>query len=150
MTLEQEQDLKTHLEAIAQILYDESDPEAMKTLFKDRFECSAANSGTRDRPELGSFLFKRLLERRQVSPEEWKALWGTTEITSRQAEKLGFLPYRKLSPHLENCFLRLSATVSYEQPQDVAYLRSIRVPAKIQQCLVHRQTFALPRIEELI
>lgn len=32
MTPEQEQALKAHLEAIAQILYDESDPEAMKTL----------------------------------------------------------------------------------------------------------------------
>lgn len=32
MTPEQKQVLKAHLKAIAQILYDESDPEAMKTL----------------------------------------------------------------------------------------------------------------------
>lgn len=32
MTPEQEQALKAHLKAIAQILYDDSDPEAMKTL----------------------------------------------------------------------------------------------------------------------
>jgi len=36
------------------------------------------------------------------------------EITTRQAEKLGVAPYRQLSPHLENCCLRLSANVSYE------------------------------------
>jgi hypothetical protein len=59
------------------------------------------------------------------------------------------LPYRQLSPHLENCCLRLSATVSYEQAeQDIAYLTGIRIPAKTQQRLVHRQTFELPKVEQ--
>lgn len=76
---------------------------------------------------------------------------GRLEITSRQAEKLAVLPYRQLSPHLENCCLRLSANVSYEQAeQDMAYLTGIRIPAKTQQRLVHRQSFALPSIEESI
>ena len=76
---------------------------------------------------------------------------GELEITSKQADKLAVLPYRQLSPHLENCCLRLSATVSYEQAeQDIAYLTGIRVPAKTQQRLVHRQTFALPSIEQPI
>jgi hypothetical protein len=43
MTPEQEQALKSHLEAIAQILYDESDSEAMKTRLRDRIDCAAAN-----------------------------------------------------------------------------------------------------------
>lgn len=61
------------------------------------------------------------------------------------------MPYRQISPHLENCCLRLSANVSYEQAQqDVAYLTGIRVPAKTQQRIVHRQTFALPSIEQSI
>ena len=76
---------------------------------------------------------------------------GKLEITSRQAEKLAVLPYRQLSPHLENCCLRLSANVSYEQAeQDMAYLTGIRIPAKTQQRLVHRQRFALPSIEQCI
>jgi hypothetical protein len=45
MTPDKEQALITHLEAIAQILYDESDPEAMKTLFRDRVDYPSANSG---------------------------------------------------------------------------------------------------------
>jgi len=46
------------------------------------------------------------------------------------------LPYRQLSPHLENCCLRLSATVSYEQAErDVAYLTGIRVAAKTMAAL---------------
>ncbi len=47
--------------------------------------------------------------------------------------------------------LRLSATVSYEQAeQDLAYLTGIRVPAKTQQRIVHRQTFDWPVIEQPI
>jgi len=69
-------------------------------------------------------------------------------ITSRQAEKLAVEPYRQLSPHLENCCLRLSANVSYEQAaRDVAYLTGIRVPAKTQQRLVHQQNFAMPSVD---
>jgi hypothetical protein len=69
----------------------------------------------------------------------------------KQAEKLEVLPHRQLSPHLENCCLRLSAVVSYEQAEkDLAYLTGIRVPAKTQHRLVHRQTFALPEIEQPI
>lgn len=80
-----------------------------------------------------------------------KSTLGELEITTRQAEKLAVLPYRQLSPHLENCCLRLSANVSYQQAeQDVAYLTGIRIPAKTQQRLVHRQKFALPSGEGVI
>lgn len=72
-------------------------------------------------------------------------------MTTRQAEKLKVGSHRQLSPHLENCCLRLSATVSYEQAErDLAYLTGIRVPAKTQHRLVHRQIFDLPDIEPSI
>lgn len=74
---------------------------------------------------------------------------GELEITTKQAEKLEVLAHRQVSPHLENCCLRLSATVSYEQAErDLAYLTGIRVPAKTQQRIVHRQTFELPEVEQ--
>lgn len=80
-----------------------------------------------------------------------KSTLGALEITTKQAVKLEVLPHRQISPHLENCCLRLSATVSYEQAeQDLVYLTGIRVPAKTQQRLVHRQTFDLPDIEQPI
>jgi hypothetical protein len=80
-----------------------------------------------------------------------KSTLGALAITTKQAEKLEVLPHRQVSPHLENCCLRLGATVSYEQAeQDLAYLTGIRVPAKTQQRLVHRQTFDLPAIEQPI
>ncbi len=66
MTPEQEQALITHLEAIAQILYQESDPEAMKTL--EGIEMTVrqkiqAHVG----PELGGFLSERLAARNPAS-----------------------------------------------------------------------------------
>ena len=80
-----------------------------------------------------------------------KSTLGELELTTKQAEKLEVLPHRQLSPHLENCCLRLSATVSYEQAEhDIAYLTGIRVPAKTQQRLVHRQRFEWPDVEQEI
>ncbi|MBD2001657.1 ISKra4 family transposase, partial [Trichocoleus sp. FACHB-40] len=68
MTPEQEQSLKTHLKAIAQILYDESGPEAMKTL--EGMELTLRRQlQTHVSPELGSFLSKRSQERKQASQE---------------------------------------------------------------------------------
>lgn len=80
-----------------------------------------------------------------------KSTLGEIEITTGQAEKLAVAPYRQLSPHLENCCLRLSANVSYQQAeQDVAYLTGIRIPAKTQQRLVHHQRFEVPTAQQPI
>lgn len=72
MTPAQEQALMAHLEAIAQILYDESDPEAMKTLegieltVREKIQAHVS-------PELGSFLSARLAGRNQESDAASKA-----------------------------------------------------------------------------
>ena len=69
-------------------------------------------------------------------------------MTSEQAKTLGVEAYRQLSPHLENCCLRMSANVSYAQAaDDVCYFTGIRVAAKTQQRLVQRQSFAQPEEE---
>jgi hypothetical protein len=50
-----------------------------------------------------------------------------------------------LSPHLENCCLRLSANVAYKHAaQDIKYLTGVTVPSKTQQRLVHYQDFSEP------
>ena len=59
MKPEQEQALKAHLQAIAQILYDDSDPDAMQTL--EGIEMTVRHKiQTRVSPELGNFLLKQL------------------------------------------------------------------------------------------
>lgn len=62
--------------------------------------------------------------------------------------------HTQLSPYLETCCLRVSANVSYQHAQeDVELFTGIKVAAKTQQRLVHRQTFQLPQapapVEEL-
>lgn len=68
MNPEKEQALKTHLEAIAQILYEQSDPEAMKTL--EGIELTVRQQiQTHVSPKLGRFLSEGSHEREQVSGE---------------------------------------------------------------------------------
>lgn len=74
MTPDKEQALKAHLEAIAQILYDESDPEAMKTLegieltLREKVQAHVS-------PELGRFLSERLAAHKQEKCEGSKVRW---------------------------------------------------------------------------
>ena len=50
-----------------------------------------------------------------------------------------------MSPHLENCCLRLSANVAYQNAaKDIEYITGITVPAKTQLILVHYQKFEQP------
>jgi hypothetical protein len=68
MTPDKEEALKAHLEAIAQILYDESDPESMTTL--EGIELSVRRQvQAHVSPELGVFLSERLQERKRGSQE---------------------------------------------------------------------------------
>jgi hypothetical protein len=68
MTPDKEEALKTHLKAIAQILYDESDLEAMKTL--EGIELTVQQQIQRHvSPELGGFLSKLSHKRKQGSGE---------------------------------------------------------------------------------
>lgn len=77
-----------------------------------------------------------------------KSSLGELWLTQKQAQKLNIIAHRQISPHLENCCLRLSAIVSYEQAsQDLAYLTGIQVYGKTQQRLVHRQSFPMPEAD---
>jgi hypothetical protein len=68
MTPDQEQALKQHLQAIAQILYDESDPATMRTL--EGIEMTLKQQiQTHVSPELGSFLSERLQAPKRVKSE---------------------------------------------------------------------------------
>jgi hypothetical protein len=68
MTPDQKQSLKAHLQAIAQILYDDSDPATLKTL--EGIEMTLRQQiQTHVSPELGNFLSKQLQERKQANSE---------------------------------------------------------------------------------
>ncbi|NJO11908.1 MAG: hypothetical protein HC873_22355 [Leptolyngbyaceae cyanobacterium SL_1_1] len=65
----------------------------------------------------------------------------SNRVIEDDSRKRSFTPNspqcHRANSHLENCCLRLSANVSYEQAAgDVFYLTGIRVAAKTQQRLV--------------
>jgi hypothetical protein len=68
MKPEQEQALKAHLQAIAQILYDDSDPNTMQTLegiemtLRQKIQAHVS-------PALGIFLLQQLQAQQQADPE---------------------------------------------------------------------------------
>jgi hypothetical protein len=68
MTPEQQQALQDHLQAIAQILYEDSDPTALQTL--EELELTLRQQiQTHVSPALGSFLSARQLEPKPVKLE---------------------------------------------------------------------------------
>lgn len=68
MEPEQQQALKAHLQAIAKILYDDSDPDAMQTL--EGIEMTVRQKiQAHVSPELGNFLLERLQHHWQGDPE---------------------------------------------------------------------------------
>jgi hypothetical protein len=70
---------------------------------------------------------------------------GELSLTEKQADKLGCGRRSRLSPHLENCCLRLSANVGYNSAaKDIEYITGITVPSKTQLILVHYQKFEQP------
>lgn len=72
-------------------------------------------------------------------------------ITSSQAQKLELKAHSQLSPYLEACCLRASATVSYQRAaEDVKYATGMEVSKSVQQRLVHRQNFELPQVESTV
>ena len=69
MNSEKVAQLKVHLDAIAQLLYEESDPENMKTL--EGIEMTVRQQiQTHVSPELGHFLSAQLLAQQQAATDD--------------------------------------------------------------------------------
>lgn len=80
-----------------------------------------------------------------------KSIIGKLPITSSQAQKLELRPHSQLSPYLEACCLRASASVSYQRAaEDVKYATGIEVTKSVQQRLVHRQNFEFPQEQSMV
>ena len=72
-------------------------------------------------------------------------------ITSNQANKLEVKSHSQISPYLEACCLRISASVSYERTtEEIKYLTVIEISKSAQQRLIHRQEFELPQTESFV
>ncbi len=72
-------------------------------------------------------------------------------IKSSQANKLNVKSHSQISQYLEECCLRISATISYERTaEEIEYLTGRKISKSSQQRLVHRQEFAQPQAETIV
>ena len=56
--------------------------------------------------------------------------------------------HSQISPYLEACCLRISASISYERTaEEVEYLTGMKISKSVQQRLIHKQKFELPSAE---
>ncbi|MEG4977070.1 hypothetical protein [Microcoleus sp. K4-B3] len=145
MTPEQQQAIQTHVEAISAILYADCEPGSLKTLEDiDRASSkrkSVNSCNTTDR----KFFIYSASGTKAGRVKKLKSTLGDLSITEKQAARLGCGTGSRLSPHLENCCLRLSANVAYESAsKDIKYITGVTVPSKTQLILVHYQEFNKP------
>jgi len=72
-------------------------------------------------------------------------------VSEKQAQKLDVKAYSQQSPYLEKCCLLLSANESYQRAaEDLQVLTGMAVSHSTQQRLVHRQTFDLPCVSQVV
>jgi hypothetical protein len=76
---------------------------------------------------------------------------GQLPITEKQAGYLDFPSHQRISPALEECCWRASATVSYKNAEkDLQEYTGIRVSKKTLQRIVHRHQFPEEEVRESI
>lgn len=72
-------------------------------------------------------------------------------ISEKQAQILNVEAHTRWSPFLVKCCLLLSANESYERAaEDILVLTGVAVSHSTQQRLVHRQTFELPQVAQMV
>ncbi|TFI52530.1 ISKra4 family transposase [Mastigocladus laminosus UU774] len=150
MTEEESQLLIQHARAIAKILYNNAPIEELTSLGKIE-EVVRQEMQEHVMPEVGGFFIENVTEENTGHKRFVKSIIGKLPITSSQTQKLELRPHSQLSPYLEACCLRASATVSYQRAaEDVKYATGIEVAKSVQQRLVHRQNFELPAVKSSV
>ncbi|WP_250124877.1 ISKra4 family transposase [Chroococcidiopsis sp. CCMEE 29] len=153
MTPEQQQALQEHVQAIAKILYDDTPAKQLTTLAGIE-QAVRSQMQKHVMPEVGGFFIATTTGTSAGYQRRVKSILGELPITSGQAQKLEVRGHTQLSPYLETCCLRVSANVSYQHAaEDIEYFTGMAVSKSVQQRLVHRQDFVLPKsqvtVEEL-
>ncbi|MEO9125075.1 MAG: hypothetical protein ABI262_10365 [Microcoleus sp.] len=150
MNPEQQRKLQEYSIAIAEILYTEAKSEQQFTLeiiektIQTQLASVCQSRNCR-------FFFKQSTGTTAGRTSKLTSTLGILKISEKQAKILEVKSCTRISPHWEQCCLRLSANMSYEQTAvDLEYITGVKINAMSQQRLVHRQEFQLPIATELI
>ena len=134
-TPEKAKELKTYVQAIAAILYEETPEETLNTL--DRNRTDSTPKGTQARQSRNwDFFIQVVTGTTKGRTRKLKSSIGILKLTTNQAKKLEVKSSTQLSPHLQKCCLLLSANVSYANTaQDLEVLTGLRISQSTQQRL---------------
>lgn len=150
MSQEKREQIQAHAIAIAELLFDEVPQEQLQTL--EDIEVTVRQQILEHvSPAIGFFFIATRTGTTAGRIRTVKSSIGVLNITEQQAKVLQVKPYTQISPHLEKCCLLVSANESYEHSaQDLIMLTGMAVGHSIQQRLVHRQEFNLPKESDTI
>jgi len=145
MTPEQEQDYKKPCSSHRQ---NPLRSYTTRTVHAGRIEQAVGTDAKTCHARSGVFLLQRQQERQQDARARLKVSLRT-ESDQWTSSTVGVAASTRLSPHLELLFAGECECFT-NTPKDVELFTGMRVPAKTQQRLVHRQTFELPQAEQAI
>ncbi|GET44625.1 hypothetical protein MiSe_94560 [Microseira wollei NIES-4236] len=131
--------LQKHLQAIAKIMYQEAETKELESL-------AGIEKTIRSQTLEYITLFYQRSNRKEVRVRKIKIILGELPVSEKQARKLKLDKNQKISPYLEQCCLRTSANVSYENAaKDIYKYTGMSISASTQQRIVQRYEF--PEIE---
>jgi hypothetical protein len=147
MDASKEARLKALTEEIAALLYEETDPEAVKTL--EGIETAVLGHLLEHvGPQIGNFFIRTSSGTTSGRHREIASIIGDLSIRERQGKRLGLKARSQWSPYLEKCCLLVSANESYQRAaEDIAILTGMTVSSSTQQRLVQRQDFTAPEVD---
>lgn len=155
MTPEKELALEEYLNAISEILYEETDSNDLND--NDLNDIEKIEIAVRDKilshvsPKIFSFFIEKKTGTNKGRKRTLKSPLGKISITEEQSKYLNIKKSTQLSPLLKKCCLRISANVSYQNTaKDIEYLTGIYVSAKTQQRLVQGTEFKRAEAEDEI
>ncbi|MFM7715669.1 MAG: ISKra4 family transposase, partial [Microcystis sp.] len=93
-------------------------------------------------PQLGFFFKTKATQTSAGRIRKLKSIIGELPISEKQAIRLNVKGNQRISPYLEQCCVRASANVSYENAaRDIDYYTGLKISARTQQRIVHRYEF---------
>ncbi|MGI0494980.1 ISKra4 family transposase [Alkalinema pantanalense CENA528] len=150
MDADKKAQIQAHARALAALLYEETDPEQVKTL-------AGIENAVRGHllehvsPEIGKFFITESCDKKSGRKRKLDSILGRLSLSEKQAQTLGVKAYSRWSPYLEQCCLLLSANESYQRASDdLEVLTGMSVSHSSQQRLVHRHDFPSFQVEQTV
>jgi hypothetical protein len=150
MSPEERQELEQHLNAIAKILSQNTDPSQLQDF--ESIELAAREHLLIEvSPKIGEFFFNAGKPVGTGRVKKVKSCVGIVKVKSKKAQKLGLKKGARRSPVLEKCCLLLSANESFQNAErDVELLTGIKIGHSSQHRWVQEEKWTEPVVKGVV